>query len=267
MTENMENKYSLEVWEDYYKNEKKIHIKPKSVKGGFFQSYDLYLCDHILGKYLPYNQGKKEDMKICEIGFGDGKLLKKIADRFNYEPYGIEYSKEAVQSAVSGVHGILGDIFDEKLSDQYKEMFDVVFSYGFIEHILPPEKAIEAHLKILKPGGILVLQIPRLRKFNWFRAKLFRPDLLPLHNLPIMEQEVLSELGKKFNLQQLFSKNYGTLKLRLPMAKKDGWYYALKVICLLEYITNPLFRLLFGTKGFETRMFSPAVMYIGTKPL
>lgn len=263
----MENRYSQDVWEDYYKNEKKIHIKPRAAKGGFFQSYDLYRCDAIFEKYLPVNAGKKEDVKICEIGFGDGKLLKKIADRFNYDPWGIEYSKEAVQTAEKEVHGILGDIFDETLANQYKEKFDIVFSYGFIEHIIPPEKAVQAHLNVLKPGGLLVLQIPRFKKFNWLKAKLFRPDLLPLHNLTIMEQEALSDLGKKADLQEVFCSNYGTLKLRLPMAKKDAWYYALKTICLLEYIFNPLLRLIFGKQGLETRLFSPAVMYIGKKLL
>lgn len=256
------NKYSLDVWEDYYKNEKKIHIQPKA---GFFQSYDLFLCDSILGRYLPHNQGNKQDMKICEIGFGDGKLLKKIADRFNYEHYGIEYSKEAIQTATKGVHGILGDIFDEQLSNQHKEQFDVVFSYGFIEHIIPTQKAVQAHLKLVKKGGLLVLQIPRFKQFNWLKARLFRPDLLPLHNLTIMEQEVLTVLGQQEGLEELFCKNYGTLKLRLPMAKKDSWYYVLKTVCLLEYVFNPLFRILFGDRRFETRLFSPAVMYIGKK--
>ena len=67
-------------------------------------------------------------------------------------------------------------------------------------------------------------------------------------------------------MQEIFCKNYGTLKLRLPMAKKNGWYYILKTICLLEYVFNPLLRLVFSKHGFETRMFSPAVMYIGKKP-
>lgn len=258
----MENRYSQDVWEDYYKNEKKIHIKPK---GGFFQSYDLFLCDSILAKYLPYNNGEKKDMKICEIGFGDGKLLKKIADRFNYQPHGIEYSKEAVKMAEKGVQGILGDIFDGSLSNQYREAFDIVFSYGFIEHIIPPEKAIQAHLKILKRGGILILQIPRFKKFNWLKARVFRPDLLPLHNLTIMEQEVISALCKKEGIEELFCKNYGTLKLRLPLAKKNIRWYVLKCICSFEYILNPLFRILFGDKGFETKLFSPAIMFIGKK--
>lgn len=258
----LENKYSLEVWEDYYKNEKKTHIKPK---GGFFQSYDLYLCDCIFEKYLLRNFGDKKDMKICEIGFGDGKLLKKIADRFNYEPWGIEYSKEAVGTAEKEVNGILGDVFDQSLTDKYREFFDIVFSYGFIEHIIPPEKAIEAHLKILKKGGVLILQIPRLKKFNWLKARIFRPDLLPLHNLAIMEEDVLSFLVKKCGVQELFCKNYGTLKLRFPMANKGLKRLILNIICSLEYVLNPLFRFLFRGRGFETKLFSPAVIFIGRK--
>ena len=259
----MENKYSLNVWEDYYKNEKKIHIKPK---GGFFQSYDLFLCDSILAKYLPQNRKEKKDMKICEIGFGDGKLLKKVADRFNYEPFGIEYAKEGIKQAQGrGIKTIEGNAFDENILRKYHEFFDVVFSYGFIEHIIPPEKAIQMHMKLLKRGGYIVMQIPRFKKFNWLKAKVFRPDLLPLHNLTIMEEEVISSLSKKEGIQEIFCKNYGTLKLRIPMAQKNIRWHVLKIICSLEWVLNPLFRVFFKDKGFETKLFSPAVIFIGRK--
>jgi SAM-dependent MidA family methyltransferase len=70
----MENKYSVDVWNEYYTGERKIHIKPR---GGFFSSYDIFLCDTILAKYLLLNKEKRGKIKICEIGCGDGKLLKK----------------------------------------------------------------------------------------------------------------------------------------------------------------------------------------------
>lgn len=259
----MENKYSLDGWDDYYKGERKIHIKPKV---GFFSSYDIFLCDAILARYLPQNKGAAADMSICEIGSGDGKLVKKIADNLNYRPFGIEYSPEAVrQAAAIGVESIEADAFDESMLQTYKEKFDVVFSYGFIEHIIPPEKAIQMHLKLLKPGGYLVIQLPRFKKFNWLKARIFRPDLLPLHNLTIMEQEVISDLCKKEGARELFCKNYGTFKLRLPLASKNAKWYVLKAVSSLEYILNPVCRFLFADKGFETRLFSPCIMYIGRK--
>ena len=259
----MENKYSAEGWDKYYMQEEIISVKPKV---GFFASYDIFLCDSILEKYLPFNKGKKENIKICEIGSGDARLLKKISDNFNYQPFGIEYASEPIpQAKARGVQVIKSDLFDEAMLTQYEEHFDVIYSYGFIEHILPPEKAIEAHLRLLKKGGYLVLQIPRFKKFNWLKARIFRPEILPLHNLEIMEAEVLSSLVDKNQVQELFCRNYGTLKLRIPMSHKNIRHYILKAVCWLEYILNPLFRLAFKDKGFETRMFSPAVIFIGKK--
>jgi len=259
----MKNKYSLDVWEDYYKEERKIHIKPK---GGFFTSYDIFLCDSILARYLPFNGGDKKEVKICEIGSGDGKLVKKIANNFNYEPFGIEYAPEGVEQAKkTGVESILGDAFDKDLLEKYNEYFDVVYSYGFAEHILPPEKAVDIHLQLLKKGGYFFVQIPRLKGFNYLKVKLFRPDLIPLHNLNLMEARALESACMQKGVQKLFCGNYGTFKLRVPLAKKGVRWYILKAICSLEYILNPLCRLIFKDKGFETKLFSPCVMFMGRK--
>ena len=254
------NKQSKDLWDDYYREEK---INPKV---GFFSSYDIFLCDSILAKHLSFNKKNRGEIKICEIGSGDGKLLKKIADNFNYQPFGIESAQEPIkQSKERGMSVIEGDVFDKAISEKYKEHFDVVYSYGFIEHIMPPEKAIDIHLKLLKKGGYFFIQIPRLKGFNYLKFKIFRPDLLPLHNLTIMEEEILRLLCKKENIQELFCKNYGTFKLRVPMSKKNIRWYILKIVCSLEYFLNPICRLIFRAKGFETRLFSPCVMFIGEK--
>ncbi len=259
----MKNKYSLDFWNKYYKEERKIQIKPK---GGFFNSYDIFLCDKILEKYLPFNKGNKEQIKICEIGSGDGKLLKKIADKFNYKPFGIEYAlKSTKQAEEIGINVIEKDVFDSAILEKYKEYFDVVYSYGFAEHIMPPEKAVEVHLHLLKKGGYFFIQIPRLKGFNYFKVKLFNPDLILLHNLNLMEGEALESACAQKGVQKLFCSNYGTFKLRIHLTKKGVRWHVLKAICGLEYFLNPLLRLIFKDKGFETRLFSPCVMFIGRK--
>lgn len=259
----IKNKYDEKQWDEYYAGERNIHIKPKT---GIFTSYDVYLCDAILKRHLPHASRTKTPPKIVEIGSGDGKLVKKIADMFGYIPYGIEYAKEgAKQGRKIGVNTMVADAFSPAVHTKYKHYFDIVFSYGFIEHIYPTEKAIKLHFDLVKPGGIVVIQIPRFRGFNYWKAKIFRPDLLPLHNLDIMEEEILKRICQRSGVTTLFCKNYGTIKLRLPMEKKNFGYYVLKGICLLEYVLNPLLRSVFGERGFETRLFSPAVIYIGKK--
>lgn len=259
------NLHDKTYWEKYYKEHPPLQVKLKS---GFFTSYDIFLCDYLIQKHIPrFKSSTKRKPVICEIGSGDGKLIKKIADMIGYEPFGIEYSKEAAKLAEkNGVKTVIGDAFDKKIIDRYKSKFDTVFSYGFVEHIMPPEKAVRLHLDILKPGGYMIIQIPRFKGFNLLRLKVFRPDLIENHNLQIMNEDVLEKIcmssGK---IEKVYCGNYGTFKLRLPMEEKNLKYHILKAICSIDYVLNPAFRILFGNRGFETYLFSPAVMFIGRK--
>lgn len=255
------NKFNPSAWENWYSGEKKIHINPKT---GLFISYDIYLCDTIIKKYIPSFSNPKA--RICEIGSGDGKLLRKFASILGCRPCGVEYSKEAAKEASKiGIKSIVCDAFDKEFLKKYKNYFDVVYSYGFIEHFMPPEKAVKIHFEILKPGGYVMIQIPRLKGFNFLKVKLLRPDFIPMHNFNIMNEDRLAKVCKSSNIEKIFCKNYGTFKLRFPMDKKNIMYYLLKMICYLEYMINPLFRILFRDRGFETYFLSPAVMFIGRK--
>lgn len=260
----VKNLHGLEYWEGYYKNHPPLQVKLKS---GIFTSYDIFLCDYLIGKYIPkYKNSSSKQPTICEIGSGDGLLIRKIAKILNYKPYGIEYSKSAAKkSKKNGVETYTADAFAKNVENKFKNQFDAIFSYGFIEHIIPPEKAIDLHLKLIKPGGYFIIQIPRFRGFNFLRLKLFRPDLIKNHNLEIMNEDVLEKLCKSLNVKKIYCGNYGTFKLRLPMDKKNFRYYLLKTICTLDYILNPTCRVFFGNKGFETYFFSPSVIFIGQK--
>lgn len=261
---NIKNLHILQYWSSYYDVNETVAIKQNS---GVFTSYDIYLCDEILKKYLPkFAKTGSATRKMCEIGSGEGKLLVKFARMFGCAPYGIEYARDVAQKSKSrGVHAIIGDAFDKNITKKYRNAFDIVFSYGFIEHILPPSKAVQLHLDLVKPGGYFVIQIPRFKGFNWWRLKFFRPDLIAGHNMNIMEPDIMERLCALPNIQKIYCGMYGTYKLRLPIGVGTPKYYLLRAICLVEYILNPILRLLFGNRGFETSFFSPAVMFIGKK--
>lgn len=107
------------------------------------------------------------------------------------------------------------------------------------------------------------MQIPRLKGFNYRKFRLLRPDLIPLHNLDLMEEEVLSTSCAGFpELQEVVCKNYGTFKIRIPLVQNGRRYYLGKALSYFEYFSNPLLRIFFGKKGCESRWFSPAIIYI-----
>ncbi len=260
----VKNLHKQEDWEKYYNASIPLQVK---LRAGLFTSYDIFLCDSLFDKYLPkYHGSAKKQPILCEIGSGDGKLLKKVAKIIGYIPEGIEYSKEAAKIAEkNGVKTIVGNAFDPKLIKKYKNHFDAIFSYGFVEHIIPPEKAEKLHLDLIKPGGYFVVQIPRFKGFNYLRMKFFRPDLIENHNLDIMNDNILEKLCKVKGVKKIYCGNYGTFKLRIPMDKKGFKYHLLKTICYLDYVINPMLRILFSNRGFESYTFSPSAMFIGQK--
>jgi len=96
---------------------------------------------------------KNLDVKTClELGGGPGYLAKLVAQKFGYKLSLIENNPEAYQifKEVSNFgHYILKDFFQYKP----KEKFDLVFSFGTIEHFFDKEKrlkAIKLHKKFSK---------------------------------------------------------------------------------------------------------------------
>jgi len=68
---------------------------------------------------------------------------------------------------------VCGDIFKNPIREN---RFDIVCSFGFIEHFRNPKMVLEVHKKLLKPGGIIVCLIPNLEGLpgsiiNFLRAE------------------------------------------------------------------------------------------------
>jgi SAM-dependent methyltransferase len=47
--------------------------------------------------------------------------------------------------------------------------FDLVFSQGVLEHFADPAPAVAEQVRVLRPGGVLVVDVPQ--KFNWYTVR------------------------------------------------------------------------------------------------
>ena len=100
---------------------------------------------------------------ILELGCGSGTLIGYLMSRGYRNVRGVDASKEQVQLAVdSGLECVtLGDAI-EAISRTEPMTEDVVVAFDVLEHLsLPDVISLTSHtLRILKPGGVLILHTP-----------------------------------------------------------------------------------------------------------
>lgn len=110
--------------------------------------------------------------KILDIGTASGGFLKVAKDR-GWDTYGIEPNKWLCDWAKKNynLNIIQGTLFDKKFPKNY---FDVVTMWDVLEHVHDPAKTLKEIYRILKPGGLLVINYPdigsavsRLMKRKW----------------------------------------------------------------------------------------------------
>ena len=237
----------------------------------FFRSYaDYLLWDVIYQKYLP----KRKGAKVLEIGSAPGDNLVRVSQTFGLVPYGIEYADSGVElnrkifisHNINPDNVIHADFLSDEIQRRYRGYFDVVISVGLIEHFDNVEDIVDKHINFLNRGGYLIVSIPNLKGANYILQWVFNKELLPMHNIDIMQNREFSSIFDKHCLSTLFCDYYGTFNYGLFIAKRNSPLRFVLTSCkILQLILNMVFRLLFRNGGAESRFFSPYLLFIGVK--
>lgn len=128
-----------------------------------------------------------------EIGCAPGKWLAFVAEERGLRPAGIEYSQAGISAtrrnfeahAIEPEALIVGDFFDITPEPRY----DVVMSFGFIEHFDDPVPVVRRHVDWLKPGGLLVIGVPNFTGIHGALQRVLGPETYAAHNLEVMRPE------------------------------------------------------------------------------
>lgn len=110
-----------------------------------------------------FNEINKSNLKILEVGFGKGSLLKRLSNDDGPELYGIDCSQTNFRYASNElfVNAALSltDISTERL--QYPDgHFDFVIMLEVLEHIMSPLHAMLEIQRVLKKDGIFMFSWP-----------------------------------------------------------------------------------------------------------
>lgn len=118
------------------------------------------------------------DTSVFEIGCGQGEYLDIFKD-LGYKTYGIEGSKKNFNKAVKKGHNVENNFLNKKyLNTFFKDKFDLLVSFNFIEHLPDPKVSLKIAKSLLKTNGIGILEVPN---FNVIKDKFLFNEFIPDH--------------------------------------------------------------------------------------
>ena len=133
--------------------------------------------------------------RVLDVGCGRGYVLAALRE-YGFQVQGIELSELAVQHAreVLGLNVTVGGFDPDQYPDQ---SFDAVIFWHVLEHLPDVAAALQGALRILKPGGMLVIAVPNLASWQarltgsrWFHLD------LPRHYSHFSDRWLRHQLGE-----------------------------------------------------------------------
>ena len=117
------------------------------------------------------NNIKTQKNKILDIGCGNGYFIneiKKITLECDLEQnyFGIDISEVAIEKAKNHYPGITFEQMDATALTFPNNFFDIIFSYGVMEHVKNPFEALKNVHRILKDDGFFLMMIPALGHYR-----------------------------------------------------------------------------------------------------
>jgi 2-polyprenyl-3-methyl-5-hydroxy-6-metoxy-1,4-benzoquinol methylase len=122
--------------------------------------------------------------RLIEIGCGGSRWLPYFHKVFGYDVSGIDYSPKGVllAQAILDRAGVTADLAQGDLFDppaRMIEQFDVVASFGVVEHFDRTALAVAACARYLRPGGLLITTVPTMRGpyglvYRWLQPSVYR---------------------------------------------------------------------------------------------
>jgi 2-polyprenyl-3-methyl-5-hydroxy-6-metoxy-1,4-benzoquinol methylase len=186
-----------------------------------------------------------EGAKVLETGSGKGnfaRFLKKV------DYTGLDFSTKAKELAAKNGVSIVNESVQTH-SDKMPETYDVACSFQVLEHVEDIRGFLEAQVKCLKPGGILIIGVP---SEDSYVARSFDLILnMPPHHLSRWTDTCLMNCGSLLNLKPI-----GLWHDTLQPHHYFDYCYSLSIHALKKWLGIPYKSL--DTGIFHTLLKAPA---------
>ena len=230
LSEGMTDKAGEEYWTQFWKN---FTLPPCiNIHSSNVNEYGNRILHKLFKK--AFQGMDTSGKKILEIGCGNSVFLTYFKKEFGFDIYGLDYSefgcnqtkKIFERDRVNGIV-ILADAFHPPLD--YIEKFDVVCSFGVVEHFDDTSSTLAAFAKFLKPGGILISTLPNFKGVTGTLHKWLNKPVYDVH-VPLGTDDMENAIEKS-GLKKEMNEYFLALSFAITLEGIDGKpipYYKMK---------------------------------------
>lgn len=188
----MNNKASTEFWNKRYEN-----IKPYIIENN-------NVIKQWIDRFLP----NIENAECIEIGCYPGRFLTIFGEK-GYKLYGIDLAEKTPEIPLwlKANNYNVGTFWQEDFTIFVPPTkFDLVLSFGFIEHFINWEEILEKHLEYVENNGFLVVEAPNLLgTFQNYLHRNFNREYFKKHHIPAMDIAKWKKIVEKHGFKILYS--------------------------------------------------------------
>ncbi len=163
----------------------------------------------------------------------------------------------AVNGLQSGDIAIIeADLFEY----QTPKVYDLVLSFGLIEHFVDTKAIIASHLQFLKPGGVLFITLPNFKSVNGWVQKNFDKENYHKHNISSMDLLLLKKCCTDLGLTEVETYYHG--KFTVWLENKGHQNAFTKLIVKLIWLAG---KVITKVVPFESKALSPYIVVKAVK--
>jgi len=177
-----------------------------------------------------------------EVGCYPGNFLIYMGKNFGYEVSGIDktYLVKNQLPMYLAEHGIkIGNLYyGDFLEFEFDQTYDVVCSFGFIEHFFNFKDIIKKHIELVKPTGTLIIACPNFSGLQYFFRRLVDSENLQHHVMKAMDLPVWGEILNDNGMDILLQGYYRTADFWVDPMKRG--FLASKAIEVIQGLTGAI---------------------------